>query len=102
MSSYNESTANLKCPRCNAVVDIDIQWHFGFTSRMLKLSIGDKYPWNGNRAVHNGGRPEGGNLDGEGYTVCPSCKNDFWVKAIVRNDILKYIEVDFEKEPYTP
>ncbi len=68
---------------------------------MKTLTLGDKYPWTkGSKSVKNGGRPEQGNYEGEGYTECPSCKKDFWVKAIVEKDVLVSIQVDNEKEPY--
>ncbi len=100
MGTYNESHHSMRCLRCGKEAEFHIQWQFGFTAMIATVSIGDEYPWDGNRMPHNGGRPEDGNCDGEGYTECPNCKKDFFVKAVVRGDQLVDIEPNSEKEPY--
>lgn len=100
MGTYNKSFTTLKCPRCYEMIDVEIQWHFGFTSMMQEIAIGDKYPWKDRCAVQNGGRPKEGNVEGKGYSQCPKCEKDFWLKAVVRNDILEEITVDCENKPY--
>ncbi len=101
MGTYNTIFQTLDCPRCGATVDLDIELHFGNTAMMKTLSLGDRYHWIiGNKSAKNGGRPEQGNCEGEGYTECPSCKKDFWLKAIVEKDILVSIQVNNEKAPY--
>ena len=67
---------------------------------MVDVAIGDKYPWKANASVRNGGRPTNGDVDGEGYTECPKCGKDFWLLAIVRNDILEDIKIDSSKAGY--
>lgn len=69
---------------------------------MDEYSIGDEYKWLLGKAVQNGGRPENGNVDGEGYTVCSLCKKDFFVKVIIRNDVIRCVEPDLYKSPYIP
>ncbi|MCU0239076.1 MAG: hypothetical protein MUC29_06510 [Pyrinomonadaceae bacterium] len=64
------------------------------------FKIGDKYLWRLGSQVQNGGRPENGNIDGEGYSECQLCKMDFFVKVIVRNDLIEDVEVDLSKKPY--
>jgi hypothetical protein len=100
MGTYNEIYYELECPRCKVKSKQYIQLHFGDTRNLTKLNIGDQYPWIENKSVKNGGRPENGDIDGEGYIECSACKQDFFVKAIVRNNILKEIHVDYEKQPY--
>jgi len=43
-----------------------------------------------------------GDVDGDGYAVCPLCDKDFWVTAVVRGDVLTAIEVNPAREPYVP
>ncbi len=75
-----------------------IQFHFGDTRHLTKVNIGDEYPWVENKSVKNGGRPENGDIDGEGYIECSECNKDFFVKAIVRNDILTILsKLGFKK-----
>ena len=100
MGTYNEIYLEMECPRCNQVGKQCIQLHFGDTRYLTELNIGDEYPWIERKSVQNGGRPENGDFEGEGYVECKNCKKDFFVKAIVRSDILKEIQVDKEKKPY--
>ena len=100
MGTYNEITTDLKCPRCNGSAKMYVQLNFGYTNEIMELYLGDPYPFHPNKAVQNGGKPKDGNIDGEGYVECPLCKKDFFVKAIVRNGILKSIEPDTNKKPY--
>jgi hypothetical protein len=96
MGTFNIMKASGRCPRCNAEIEFQLDMHFGFTSMMQDLKIGDKYPWLDN------GRPEGGNVDGEGYMSCPRCcKDSFW-RVIVRNDVIVKIEPDVTKKGYMP
>jgi len=100
MGTYNEIYYELQCPRCKEESKQYIQLHFGDTRYLTELKIGDKYPWVENKSIQNGGRPENGNIDGEGYVECEKCKKDFIVKAIIRNDILENIVIDQSKKPY--
>jgi hypothetical protein len=81
---------------------MDIELHFGDTRHMVELRIEDVYPWEPRKAVQNGGRPEGGSTEGQGYAECPICRKDFFVKAIVREDILEAVVPDPETKPYIP
>ena len=87
MATFNTLIAAVICPRCGADLDAaEIACYFGETSYMAQLTVGDEYPWRGNRALHNGGRPAGGDIDGEGYCECPACAKDFFVRVQVRGD----------------
>ena len=67
---------------------------------MLEFKVGDEYLWALGKEVRNGGRPEDGSLDGEGYVECEFYKKDFFVNVSVRNDVIGNVEIDSSKEPY--
>jgi hypothetical protein len=69
---------------------------------MRNYLVGDTYEWFPRKAVQNGGRPEGGNTKGEGYTECPKCEKDFHVKVVVENDTIIGAEPDATKAPFIP
>jgi hypothetical protein len=102
MGIYNTLRVTMICPRCRESADMEIEIKFGDTRGMDKYSIGDRYKWILNKAVHNGGRPENGNIDGEGYGECPLCDLDFFVKVLIRNDVICSLEPDLEKLVHIP
>ncbi|MEW6159666.1 MAG: hypothetical protein AB1813_19730 [Verrucomicrobiota bacterium] len=69
---------------------------------MLDLKIGDRYPWAERKQPHNGGRPEGGAADGEGYMECPHCHKDAFLHVLVRDDVIVGVEPDATKSGYIP
>jgi DNA-directed RNA polymerase subunit RPC12/RpoP len=101
MSTHNRLNALVKCSRCGCFVEAEIECYFGF-SNLNSYKIGDKYDWRPRKSVKNGGRPEDGNIEGEGYAECPSCGKDFFVKVIVRDDIIQSIQPDLSKKSYMP
>jgi hypothetical protein len=100
MGTYNTLQTSITCPHCSALVNVEIEMRFGNTLRMERFVIGDHYRWVSGRAVQNGGRPEKGNFDGEGYTGCPQCRRDFFVKVMVREDKIESVKPDMEKAAY--
>jgi hypothetical protein len=102
MGTYNRLQTATKCPRCVVLSEAIVDCHFGDTSHMVDLTIGDTYPWRPGKAVQNGGRPDQGNIDGEGYAECPSCRKDFFVKVIVRHDRIGGVETDASRSGYIP
>jgi hypothetical protein len=102
MGTCNTILAETSCPRCSARVPVEVACRFGYTAEMFRFRIGDRYAWRPRKAVQNGGRPEGGDVDGEGYTDCPACGKDFFLKVIVRGDIIQAVEPDPAKQPYLP
>lgn len=100
MGTYNVLITKMQCPRCNQNGEQEIEIYFGNTSKMLEFKISDKYLWCVGKEIQNGGRPENGNLDGEGYTECKFCKKDFFVNVKVRNDVIEGFELDSTKKPY--
>ncbi|MBK9927631.1 MAG: hypothetical protein IPP66_20365 [Anaerolineales bacterium] len=67
---------------------------------MDKFQVGDIYKWISGAAVQHGGRPDMGNIDGEGYTECPQCRRDFFVKVMIREDRIEGVEPNTEKAAY--
>lgn len=89
MGAYNEITADMSCPRCGKRAEFEVELHFGDTRHMSRLALGEVYPWRERGCVVEGGRPPGGNCEGKGYTECPHCGKDFFVKVLVSGDVLE-------------
>jgi len=102
MGTYNRTHVELACPRCGGAATMEVDLYFGDTSNMETVPVGAAYPFRSGKSIHNGGVPADGNVDGEGYTECPLCDKDFFVKAIVRNAILTAIEADLNVAPHVP
>ena len=92
--------AEIKCARCEEIATQEIDLHFGYTNEMLEFNLGDKYIWFFGKEFQNGGRPESGNIDGEGYVVCELCRRDSFVKVAVRSNVIENIEFDSTKKQF--
>lgn len=101
MGIYNKVFETLACPRCGSESRMEFDLYFGYRN-LIEYNMGDRYEWVQTSSLKKGGRPEGGNLDGEAYTVCPVCERDFFAIAKIRNDILESIEPDLSKRPHVP
>lgn len=99
MGLYNTLRTELVCPRCGNRGEMEINMYFGFRN-LFTLHLGDTYPWKPRVLPRNGGRPPGGNIDGEGYAECPTCGKDFWLHVIVRSDRILRIDFDNERPPF--
>ncbi len=103
MGNYNTVIAPVACPRCGTLVNAEIEVRFGDTSQFVTLNIGDKVPWVSGRQEENGGRPQSGNMDGDGYMECPSCRKDSFLTVCVRDDVIQAVEqTKMPKAPYIP
>ncbi|MGI9054576.1 MAG: hypothetical protein ACR2F2_02105 [Pyrinomonadaceae bacterium] len=100
MGTYNILKTKIKCPRCKQVTDQEVDLHLGYTNEMLEFNLGGKYLWFFGKDFKNGGRPENGDIDGEGYAVCELCRRDFFVSVKVRNDVIEGVEYDSTKKPF--
>lgn len=100
MGTYNVLKTKIECPRCKQFAEQEVDLHFGYTNEMLEFNLGDKYRWFLRKDFKNGGRPENGNIDGEGYVVCELCGCDFFVRVKVRNDVIESVEYDSTKKPF--
>lgn len=84
-------------------MNAEIEVRFGDTSKLVTLSIGDPLPWAAGRLGKNGGRPEGGNLDGDGYMECPIRRKDSFLMVCVRDDFIQaVVSPTTPKAPYIP
>lgn len=101
MANFNRFSFRMKCPRCGCEADFVVDLYFGFRDQ-ITYQKGDVYRWTSSPMVSKGGRPPEGNLDGEGYTECPECHRDFFVRVLVRNDILQGAIPDLDKKPLIP
>ena len=102
MGTYNTLHTSLKCPRCGIKIEAEVDCYFGSTGEMANLNIGDRYPWSERKKPQNGGRPEGGTADGEGYMECPHCHKDAFLRVFVRNDVIVGVEPDKTKFGHIP
>lgn len=100
MGTYNKLNAIITCPHCGENAPVEIEIRFGDTRQMQDYSLGDSYAWLVGKSVQNGGRPAGGSMDGEGYTVCPQCQRDFFVKVSIFEDVITAVEPAEEKPGY--
>jgi len=100
MGTYNILKTEIECPRCKKFAMQEIDLHFGYTNEMLEFNLGDKYRWHLGKEFQNGGRPEKGNADGEGYVVCEFCRRDYFTKVIVRKDVIESVYIDLTKKPF--
>lgn len=100
VGNYNTVSAPVVCRRCGTLVNADIELRFGDTSKFLTLTIGERVPWVPGRLEKHGGRPEGENLDGDGYMECPSCHKDSFLTVFVRDDIIQAVTAP--KTPTVP
>src|SRR5215204_1207941 len=102
MGIYNVLHTSMTCPRCGVAVETTVDCYFGYRSEMADLKIGDRYPWLPRVQPQNGGRPEGGSVDGEGYMECPRCHKDAFLRVIVRDDVIVRVEPDATKQGHIP
>jgi hypothetical protein len=99
MSVHNLLRATVSCPRSGEVAEMEVELFFG-EGGLIESRLGDHVQWQPRKSVKNGGRPDGGDLDGEGYAVCPICGLDFFLKVLVRADVITGLEPNREKAPH--
>src|SRR3954470_5887500 len=99
MALYNKLFVSMTCPRCGETVDVEVNAYFGYR-QLIEYRVGDTCEWHPRRSPDHGGRPEGGNMDGEGYTECLRCRRDFFVRVLVRDDEIVGAIPDLEKQPF--
>ena len=92
MGIYNELRAPMRCPSCHITDDTIINLYFGFRN-LLDYRIGDTVTWVSRKIAKNGGRPEGGNMDGEAWFECKHCGACADLIVRVRTDVIKDVIV---------
>jgi hypothetical protein len=100
MGTYNTVVGVLTCPHCGVKGEVRAECRFGDTGEMNTYHPGDTYAWRPGKAVQNGGRPPDGNCDGDGYTECSHCGQDFFVTVPIRGDQIQEMWPDLTKPPY--
>jgi len=99
VSIYNHLLVTLRCPRCGRQSEVDTKFRFGLRD-LTTYRLGGTLVWEGKGVRTPTHRPTGGDLDEDGYAVCPHCENDFWVRISVRNDVIVCAEVDATRRGY--
>ena len=100
MGMYECLLHTMTCPRCHqtAAMDFEVKWG---NAQLRDIKIGDRVSWWVPRTmVKNGGRPDDGTMDWDGYTECPNCHRDFFVWVHVVNDVITGVSVDTTREGY--
>ena len=75
---------------------------FGDTRYMQELHVGDRYPWIARKQPQNGGRPDSGSTEGEGYMECERCHRDSFLRVVVREDVIIKVEPDVQRRGDVP
>jgi len=99
MSILNFVTGTMKCPRCGYESCVVVELRFGFGT-LVSYQIGDRCRWAKHKRVKEGGRPEGGNMIGEGYVECEKCGKDYFVNVLVKSDVFVGLEYNMDKDPF--
>jgi transcription elongation factor Elf1 len=101
MGAFNTLSAALVCPRCGRSSEQIVELKFGLLNQ-IHYRLGDECQWVPHKAPQNGGRPREENPVGGGYTECPSCGKDFFVRVRLSGNRLISAEPDLERMPYDP
>ena len=94
MGLFSTISASLDCPRCHTHVDCVVHVQLGYQAEHLRLAVGDVYP-----GLSAGGGPLSGNVDAEGWCVCPECDADFFCGVEIRRERIVAVEPDQARFP---
>jgi uncharacterized protein (UPF0212 family) len=100
MGLFNIVRGEMTCPRCGRPIDAEVETRLGWVHQVLTLRVGDTDPWN--HPDMPSIRPCGGNAVGDGYCECPAGGRDFLVHVVVRNDVIRRLEVAEPPTGFTP
>ena len=100
MGNFNVVHASVVCPRCGVEDVAEVELRLGHTAQQMDLLLGHKYPWVPGQPPENGGRPEGGNADGDGYMECEHCHKDSFLIVAIRADVVTGVSPNRDKEAY--
>ncbi len=84
----------MMCPLCAVLGTVSIEMCFGDMSVQRTYTIGSRCHWQPHQSVEKGGRPDGGNLDGPGFTECHYCGKNYYVQVLVRDDVVTNVAPD--------
>ena len=85
---YNLLLVELDCPRCHARAGCEVEFKLGLCE-LRTYRLGETLRWAGGHRNKPLRRPDAGAAEGEGYTECPHCGKDFWVRVEVRDDRIR-------------
>jgi hypothetical protein len=102
MGTYNKVHGTIACPRCGIIDNVEVEVRLGNTTQVQELRLGDRYPWVPHKQPHDGGRPEDGNAEGDGYMECDHCHKDSFLRVLFREDVIIGIEPNLEKKAHIP
>jgi len=101
MGLYNHLMADVTCPFCQTTVEVELQISCGLLN-LIDYRIGHTIAWLPRKAVHNGGRPEGGSTIVDGYGECPSCDRDYFVPVHIEKDRIVSVDSSAARPGYEP
>lgn len=87
----------MSCPICGDFSFVSGELYFGNTTIRHTYTLGDRCHWLPHHDIQEGGRPENGTMDGDAMLLCENCGHVFFVKLLIRNDIVTDIIVNPEK-----
>ena len=94
MGLFSTISASLDCPRCHTHVDGIVHVQLGYQAEHLRLAVGDVFP-----GLAASGGPLSGNVDAEGWCVCPDCDADFFCTVEIRRDRIVAVAPDRARFP---
>jgi hypothetical protein len=94
MGLFSTISASIDCPRCHATTDAVVHVQLGYQEDRVQLAVGDVFP----RPAAGRG-PLSGNLDAEGWCVCPDCDADFFCRVEIRRDRVAAVAADRSRFP---
>ena len=95
MGTPNIINYKLNCQNCLEFVNFDIECIVG-VDNLIKYNFNDTIKWVKNAATQNGGRPENGKGEYEGYGECPSCFSNYLFFILIENDKIVRIKIKSE------
>jgi hypothetical protein len=86
MGTHDELRAGVRCTHCGAEApDMVVEVLVG-AGDLRTYQLGDPVVWRPRVSVDNGGRPDSGALDLEGYAECEKCGRSYAIDVRVRSD----------------
>lgn len=92
--------AQLVCPHCRFSGEMEVEARLdGFGPRHA-YRVGDTVHWRAEITEDYPGRPPLGDLQADGYVVCPSCGKDFFAIVGVERDNIVGVTPDTSRPGY--
>ena len=88
--------ALMRCPCCGHRGELEAQLRVG-ALQFVTYRANDRVAWLPRKAVRNGGRPPGGDLDATAFAECRECDAFFSVVVEIRADQLRGVRPGSER-----